>query len=223
MPETKNDAEQRLMRLTSAMAEIDPDFVGFMGEVMGMFRASPYDLETSRYVFGPLIFHVAHPTTTGRLQPYQDCGWLSGDLIREWSPQARKERIEIANGQRPDLVSPTELWMVMYNATCDSPLRYPLTDIYCWAVHRSMKASGLRDVKKLERHADRIHVIPDTHIFGPGEHWAHAHEYRELARVIRDKVSSASKYRVGRPHKFSVELNEVVAAPYGDDLALAAE
>lgn len=191
-----DDDDTRMRQIMSAFADIDPDFIPFMGELMGMFRSSPWEPELSRYVFGPKIFHVGHGETKGGKG--QDIGWLTADLIQKYSPRIVVERLEMANGERPDLVSPTELWMVMYNAVMDSPMRHPLGSIYCWAVLRSLKAGGFRTDEVLEKHRIDCVDITDEDVFGD-KNWTVSHTYQDLAREIREKVRRHSNYKVGGP------------------------
>lgn len=197
MSEPTSDNE-RMARMLGAMADIDPTFTPFLGGLMGMFNASPWPAELSRYVFGPLVFHCDKATQSSGGN--KEIGWLTTDLLQKYSPRIYVERLELARGERPDLVSPTELWMAMYNAVMTAPLLHPLSDIYCWAVHRSMVAGGFSDQEKLEKHRKDCVKITDDDVFGD-DNWTISHAYKDMAREIRQKVSSQSEYRVGPPRK----------------------
>lgn len=196
--ETTGPAEgERMLRLLKAMSDLDPSFTPFLGQLMGMFHSSPWPAELSRYVFGPIIVHSARGN---HKDPDGSLGWLTRDLRVKYRDRVHTERLEIAMGKRPDLVSPTELWMVLYNAVHDAPLGYVLSSIYCWAVDRSMEAGGFNTAETRAKYRADCVNITDDDIF-TDRHPAMSHEYRSLCREIRQKVCSHSDYRVGAPRR----------------------
>lgn len=196
------DDKDRMAQLLRALVDVDPTFLPFLGEVMGSFGASPWPPDLSRYVFGPLIVHSSKKSEH---QYGEGIDWLSRDIIKKYKPRVYAERVELANGERPDLVSPTELWMVMYNATMYSPLAHPLTDLYVWAVHRSLAAGGFNDEAVLRKHHADCQIISDDRVFDE-KSWTHHHTYRELCGEIRRKVIAHSKYRAQRGGRWKVDI-----------------
>jgi hypothetical protein len=108
-----------------------------LGHVIAAFpQDPPIPIAVLRYTFGPIVVHVNHKGET------RDLGWLTQDIVKEWRPRIDLERLEILSGERPDLVSPAELWLVMYNAIMAGRLHHAIEQIYLWAAIRACLASG---------------------------------------------------------------------------------
>jgi hypothetical protein len=154
----------------------------------------PIPLAVLRYTFGPLIVHV--PRTTVEKG---DLGWLDRETLRRWQPRVDLERLEILCGERPDLVSPAEIWLVMYNATFEAPLAHPLIEIYLWASHRATIAAGMDS--PLTAEGNRHPVVTDEAVFDGHLN----HEYRELCRAIISTVVAHSQIQRRPPRKQAAE------------------
>lgn len=158
-----------------------------LGTVLAAFpQEPPVPLAVLRYTFGPLIVHV-----TQRGAKSGDLGWLSRETIARWRPRVDLERLEIFCGERPDIVSPAEIWLVVYNATHDAPLGHNLTQVYLWAASRAATASGM--VNPLPATLSNVYPLPDDAAIFDGHL---SHEYREVCREIIRKVVQHSP--VGR-------------------------
>jgi hypothetical protein len=158
------------------------------GQMLASFPPDPaIPLPVLKYTFGPLIVHSSQrePDGAGAL------GWLTADLIKKYRPRVDLERIEILTGERPDLVSPTEMWMVMLNAVHDHPLGYTRSQIYCWAVQRSLTYMGDPAMAAhLRKNSTHVQVdATDEDVFDGDL----SHDYRELAHEIVAKVVKHSR------------------------------
>lgn len=154
--------------------------MNLMGMVLAAFpREPPIPIDVLRYTFGPLIVHSTHQG--------DGLGWLTQDVIDKWRPRVSLERLEIFCGERRDIVSPAEIWLVMFNATMAAPLQYRLTEIYLWAAHRAYLAAGHERPPGWDGNLMRI--AGDEDIFE-----GHlSDEYRQLCREIIRKVVNHSQ------------------------------
>jgi hypothetical protein len=164
--------------------------ISFCGMVMTAFprEKNPIPMAVLRYVFGPLIVHV-NGGDDG------DLGWHSRDSLRTWKPRVEIERLEILCGERPDIVSPAEIWLCMYNATMTSPLVHNLTEIYLWASARACVAAGKEH--PLMRNANLYPLATDHDVLD--DDGRYHHDYRELCREIIRKVIAHNS--LGRPRR----------------------
>jgi hypothetical protein len=188
------DPNNPTTKMLKAMVELDPAFVPTFGSIMASLGTPRIPADVARYTFGPLIVHCAQPSATKG-----DIGWLTRDLIEKWHPRVNIERVEILCGERPDLVSPAELWMVLYNAMMDSPMPRDLTELYLWAQHRALTASGFAPEDKLHALKATCQIPSDDAVFGGS--WGLNREYQNLAAEIRRKVITHAKplgRRLGR-------------------------
>ena len=109
------DANGAIAKALKGLVALDPTMLGYVGSFTPF--AAPIPLDVFRYVFGPLIIHCSEPKAgDGSL------GWVSADMLKQWHPRVAIERLEILTGEREDLVSPTELWLVMHNAIMTAPV-----------------------------------------------------------------------------------------------------
>jgi hypothetical protein len=168
------------MQLLKGCVELDVP-MGLMGIVLTAFPEEHPGVPISvwRYTFGPLIVHVPHAGEQ------HDLGWLGRDAVTRWRPRVDLERLEILTGERDDLISPAELWLVMYNAVHSAPLGHSLTQIYLWAAQRAYRASGKPVPEDLYKDPNWCRLQPtDGEVFD-----GHlTHEYREICRAVIRKV-----------------------------------
>lgn len=189
MPIPKNPVylspEDQDYRLLKGVAELGVGPMSLFGMVYVTMspEARQIPLAKLRYTFGPLLYH----SRDGSLE------WHSKDILKRWRHRVDIERLEILAGERPDLVSPTEIWIVMYNAIMTAPMHRPLTELYVWAGHRSAAAAPelvQPDVVATfrERLGNAAPVATDEDIFNGRL----THEYQELCRIILAKVVAAA-------------------------------
>lgn len=181
------DPTEPMVRMWKIMAEN-----GMSMTVLGQFfalgaREKKIPLDLLKYVFGPIVVHTRHGERENR-----GLGWIDDDMLARWRPRIFIERIEILCGERPDLVSPAEIALVMINATYERPLPYQAQQIYCWAVLRAARAIKLATKLEDALSNDQVMRMPtDDEIFDGYL----THEYRSLGREIIRKVVSHSQIR----------------------------
>ena len=161
-----------------------------VGLVMEAFpQDPPIPVAVLRYATGPLVVHVSHKKDA------HDLGWLGRDTLALWRPRVDIERLEILCGERPDIVSPTEIWLVMYNATMDASLQHQITQIYLWAAMRAYTAAQKQfpaDLYNTMGGGDGAMPMPtDEQVFDGYLH----DEYAALCRAIITKVVAAGRER----------------------------
>lgn len=176
--------DDKSIKLLKATVELGMP-MGVMGAVLAAFpRDPPIPIDVLRYTFGPLVFH-----NNGH---HDGLGWHTQDTLSRWRPRVSIERLEILCGERPDIVSPAEIWLVMYNATMEAPLYHDITEIYLWASRRAYLAAGHQ--KPALWDSNQMQVPTDEQIFDGNL----SHEYRLLCQAIIRKVVANSQIRSHR-------------------------
>jgi hypothetical protein len=176
--------ENHLAKLLKVTVELGAP-MSQLGQLLAVFPSSPpIPIDELRYTFGPIVYH----TPRGKRD-----GWMQPETINRWRPRVNLERIEILCGERPDLVSPAEIWLVMYGATLEGPMQRDITEIYLWAAHRAYLASGQQFPPSFYKDHNGF-VVSDEQVFDGNL----AHEYRLLCQAIRRKVVAASTIHTAR-------------------------
>ena len=175
------DPAAPVVKMWKVMAELGEPIAPF-GHFFAMTEGErTVPLPLLQYVCGPLVVHVeTHEVATDRL------GSITTDMLKRWRPRVSVERVEILCGERPDLVSPTELVLVMYNAALWRPLTHNARMLYLWAGQRAVEASGIIDVAEL---SNSVQIPSDQDVFDG----ALTQDYRDLANEIIRKVIANSK------------------------------
>jgi hypothetical protein len=171
-----------------AMLAIGNPPMAVLGAMLLNFPQNPpIPASVLRYVFGPLVVHTMKQGI-GRRVKGQDIEWLEASLIEQWRPRVDAERVEILCGERPDLVSPTEIWMVALNAMMTAPMAHDITQIVLWAGQRSAAAAGKVVPNDLLRGNSGYPLASDADVlFSQG--WLHG-EYVRIATEIIRKVTA---------------------------------
>lgn len=203
MPQCYLNPQSQTAHLMKAIAGTDLDMQLF-GYMLATYPPHDFIAEPPmvlmRYVFGPIVVH----TTKSKGKTYTEgTDWLPASKIRERKPQVQLERLEILCGERPDMVSPTEIWLVMNNATHDAPPSFRLSSIYCWAAVRSMIARGDADKVPSELHPENrlfshMAVPRDEDVFDPIG--VYHHDYVMVCSEIIRKVGQHSGIKRGVRH-----------------------
>lgn len=148
-----------------------------LGQVLAAFpHEPPIPLVVLRYVFGPLIIHETQKGEADSI------GWIKKTDLARWRLQVDLERIEILCGERHDLISPTELMLVMHNATYDAPLRRDLSDLYAWACTHAFRRAG--KATEWAEKSNSLRLPDDTEVFEGNLSRA----YREVCTAVIAKV-----------------------------------
>jgi hypothetical protein len=176
------DPAAPVVKMWKVMAELGEPIAPF-GHFFAMTEGErTVPLPLLQYVFGPLVVHVdqIHATES-------PMGSITPDMLKRWRPRVSVERLEILCGERPDLVSPTELVLVMYNAALWRPLSHNARMLYLWAGQRATTAVGMNQALDLGPGA--LQLPTDDEIFVG---WLNR-DYRDLANEIIRKVIANSK------------------------------
>ena len=115
---------------------------------------------------------------------------------RRWRPRVDIERLEILCGERPDLVSPAAIWLVVHSAPFDAPSPHLLSEIYLWAANRPAIAAGINS--PIKSVGNQPVLASDAAVFDGYL----SHKYRELCRSITSKVVARSQIK-RRPRRKS--------------------
>lgn len=197
-----------IAKMMKAMIEMGDGVSPLLGQLLASIQPTPIPLPVLRYVFGPLIVHVV----PSQRSDDGGIGWLDRETLRRWRPRVSMERLEILCGERPDVVSPTEIMLVMNNATHEAPLHYEPAQIYCWASMRAFRGDPTAGTTLFGegRNQGLLADIPsDDEVFNG----RFSHEYRELCREIVAKVISHSKIASGRRSRAAAAAAENQANP----------
>lgn len=158
----------------------------------GLYDMSPdakHPTDTLRYTFGPLVYHSLY-----RGVPDGAGGWLTPDIIERDMPLILEERLEILLGLLPGhRISPTEIVLVMHNATMAAPLQHEAAEMYLWAgnhaIRRRMRGEPEEEIaaRLVECHASDRDFLEPNGRYHMG--------YCSLAAEIRRKVVAHDKTR----------------------------
>lgn len=175
------DPATPVVKMWKVMAEMGQPIAPF-GQFFAMLESERrIPLPLLRYVFGPLVVHVDRTETTERL------GSITTAMLKRWRPRVDVERLEILCGERPDLVSPTELVLVMYNAALWTPLTHNARMLYLWAGQRATVAVGMNN--GLDFSPGSLKLPDDDEVFVG---WLNR-DYRDIANEIIRKVIAHSQ------------------------------
>ncbi len=164
--------------------------VGCGGAVLGLMidmtleahQRPKMPAELRRYVTGPIVVHSNHGND------------LHDHPLHQFKDEIMWERAQIGLGVSPFMVSPTELAMVIHEASFVHPLRNYLAEIYLWAGSHAIAARSEQDKEhfwdmlnggKETPPGHRSPVITDEMVLTQ-EPWKS--EYLELSRQVRNKV-----------------------------------
>lgn len=164
------------------------------------FKAIP--IAALRYAYGPVLIPPRGD------DPHRNPK-TSEDLVPAFEVMVRLERVEILCGERPDLVGPTELWLVLHHVIIRRGADLPrMAAVGKWASYRAIESIGrYRDEPIVQAQQLAEHIAHRSRLWAGSAATAlddetvfrgpYADAYADVCGQIMDKVIYVSRRMSG--------------------------